>query len=229
MADQTFTIQVDAREVLSFFETLSRQTPFAVSKAINALMVHGQGIVQAQLSTEFTLRRKTFIERTVKVRQWANKRALIAEIGIDPTRDFLAKFEEGGRKRPIDGTALAVPIAVRRNKPTGLVIKNMALRSLQLRKHRTSGGMVQLKGLQRTFAVKGPTGGAVLQRVGRKGKGTATLAEEIARGSVRVVYAFKRSVPIPANLHFIETFQRDANAWPQFMEAAWAEAQATAR
>jgi hypothetical protein len=226
MADQTFTIQVDAREVLSFFESLSRQAPFAIKSALNDLMVHGQRLVQAQLGESFTLRRPEFIKRTVKVQQWATKTNLAAVIGIDPTRDFLAKFEEGGRKIP-KGRALAVPIAVRRTK-SDIVIKSMRVRELQLRAHRTSTGAVQLKGLKRTFTVKGPSGGAILQRVGRKAKGSS-LSAEIMAGSVRVAYAFKRSVPIPANLHFVETFQRDASQWPLFMEAAWKKAQATAR
>lgn len=220
-------IQVDAKPVLGQFDILSKQAPFAISLGVNNLMKHGQAIVQGNLSREFTLRRKPFIERTVKVREWAKKTSLVAEIGIDPERDVLAKFEEGGRKRP-QGSALAVPIAVRRGK-TGIVIKSMRVRELQLRAHRTSKGQVQLKGLKRTFAVKGPSGGAILQRVGRRPRGGASLAEEIARGTVRVAYAFKRSVPIPANLRFVETFMKDATNWSTFMEAAWERAQATAR
>lgn len=220
-------IRVDARDVLNQFEILNRQAPFAISLGVNNLMKHGQGVVQGNLEHEFTLRHAAFIKRTVKVREWANKAKLAAEIGIDPQRDVLAKFEEGGRKTP-RGRALAVPIAVRRGR-SGIVIKSMRVRELQLRAHRTAKGQVQLKGLKRTFAVKGPSGGAILQRVGRRPKGTASLADEIARGTVRVAYAFKRSVPIPANLQFVATFLKDADNWSTFMEAAWNHAQATAR
>jgi hypothetical protein len=222
----TLRIEVDARAVLSYLDSLSKQTPFAVKTALNNLMTHGQGLVQSQLSQSFTLRRKTFIERTVKVRKWASKTSLVAEIGIDPARDFLAKFEAGGRKTP-RGNFLTVPIAVRRNK-SDIIVKNMRVRELQLRAHRTATGAVQLKGRNRSFAIKGPTGGAILQRVGRRPRGT-TLAEEISSGSVRVLYAFKRSVPIPASLHFYSTFARDASEWPRFMTAAWEYALRTAR
>lgn len=221
------TIRVDARSALGFLNSLSRQAPFAISKAVNDLMVHGQRRVQAGLSEHFTLRRRTWVERTVKVQRWANKRSLVATVGIDPTRDVLAKFEAGGVKRPA-GKALAVPVEVRRGK-TGIVVKSLRVRELQLRAHRTASGAVQLKGLKRTFAVKGPTGGAILQRVGRRRKGTTTLAQEIAAGKVRVLYAFKRSVPIPASLHFYQTFQDDAKEWPRFMAAAWDAALRTAR
>lgn len=220
-------IKVDASEVLGMLNSLHKQAPFAISRALNNLAVSGQHEVQARLGTAFTLRRRVFVERTVKMLQFANKRALVAVVGIDPERDFLAKFEEGGQKRSLTGRSLAVPIAARRGK-TGIVVKSMRVRELQLRAQHTKSGAVQLKGLHRTFAVKGPTGGAILQRVGRKAKGR-TLSEEIAAGSVRVAYAFKRSVPIPASLQFYATFQRAAEKWPQFMEAAWAQALATAR
>ena len=221
------TIRVDARSALGFLNSLSRQAPFAISKAVNDLMVHGQRRVQAGLSEHFTLRRRTWVERTVKVQRWANKRSLVATVGIDPTRDVLAKFEAGGRKTP-RGNFLTVPVAVRRNK-SDIIIKSMRVRELQLRAHRTASGKVQLKGKHRTFALKGATGGVILQRVGRRRKGTATLAQEIAAGKLRVLYAFKRSVPLPASLHFYATFADDAKEWRRFMEAAWEHAMATAR
>ncbi|HMU61582.1 MAG TPA: hypothetical protein PKA66_07360 [Gemmatimonadales bacterium] len=221
------TIRVDVKDALGFFDRLHQQAPYAVSKGLNDLMLHGERQVQAQLPEHFTLRRKTFVERTVKVRQWASKRNLAASIGIDPSRNFLGKFEAGGTKTP-RGNFLTVPIAVRRTK-SDIVVKSMRVRELQLRAHRTASGKVQLRGKQRTFAIKGPTGGAILQRFGRRPKGTATLSEEIRRGTVRVAYAFTRSVPIPASLHFAETFRRDAKHWPEIMAAAWEYALATAR
>lgn len=221
------TIRVDARSALGFLNSLSRQAPFAISKAVNDLMLDGQRRVQTGLGEHFTLRRRTFVERTIKVRRWANKRSLVATVGVDPTRDFLAKFEAGGVKRPA-GRALAVPIEARRGK-TGVVVKSMRVRELQLRAQRTATGAVQLRGKHRTWAVKGPTGGAILQRVGRRRKGSATLAQEIAAGKVRVVYSFQRSVRLPASLHFREAFQETARAWPRFMAAAWDAALRTAR
>jgi len=39
----------------------------------------------------------------VKVKPFATKQNLLAEIGNDPKADFLAKFERGGTKRPREG------------------------------------------------------------------------------------------------------------------------------
>lgn len=221
------TIRVDARSALGYFNSLSRQVPFAASKAVNNLAVLGQRRVQAGLGERFTLRRRTFVERTVKMLRWANKRMLVATVAIDPRRDFLAKFEAGGVKKP-QGNFLTVPVAVRRNK-SDIIVKSMRVRELQLRAQRTSSGAVQLKGKHRTFALKGTTGGMILQRVGRRSRGAATLAQEIAAGRVRVLYAFKRSVPIPASLRFQSTFADSAKEWPRVFEAAWEQALATAR
>ena len=221
-------IKVDADEALGYFDRVSRQVPFATSRAINEALKSAQGIEQQHVLRSFTVRRPDFIIRTLKITQFADKRTLTGVLEVDPTRDMLAKFEEGGRKTPISGSALAVPIAVRRNK-SDIVLRSMRIRNLGLTAHRTQGGKVQLKGKFRTFTIKGPQGGAVLQRVGRKPKGS-DLASEISAGSVRVLYAFKRSVPIRANLRFTENVSKAVvEQWPKFMTEAFDFAVRTAR
>jgi hypothetical protein len=220
------TVRVDASKAVSLLDKLTKQFPYAVSRAINETMKKGQRQIQMGLHRAFTLRRETFMLRTIKIAQFAKKDALIGVIGVDPARDFLAKFEEGGRKYP-KGSALTVPVNVRRTK-SDIVVKSMRVRSLGLTAHRTAAGAVQLKGLHRTFAVKGPTGGAILQRVGRKPKG-GTLSEEIAGGSVRILYAFKRSVPIPANLKFMESMNDALALWQETFAKEFDNALRTAR
>lgn len=224
--DDVLQIKVDARQVLGVLGSLSRQAPYAISVGINKLMESGQAAQRAHDRDIFTVRREQFIDRTVKILQFAKKQTLTGIIGIDPKRDVLAKFEAGGLKKP-RGSMLAVPIAVRRNK-SDIVVKTMRVRELRLTPYTTKHG-TRLRGLQRTFTVKTAKGGAILQRVGRKPKGT-TLAEEIAAGSVRVAYAFKRSVPIPADLKFVDTMTKTAEReWESKMLAAWDQAQATAK
>lgn len=209
-----FSIKVDAKDVLGFFDSLSKQAPFATSLAINNVMKLGQQREQAHLGEAFTLRRQQFIERTVKILQFANKRTLTGVIGIDPTRDVLAKFEDQGVKRPTSGSALAVPISVKRGK-TDIVVKNMRVRALELRPVRSKSGEVTLKGKYGTFTVKTPTGGAILQRTGK--------------GQVKVLYAFKRSVPLPKNLEFTQHILSAVDEWPSIMGDAWDQAERTAK
>lgn len=212
MAD--LTLNVDAREVLGFFDGLSKQAPFAVSLGINNVMKLGQQREIAHIRGAFTLRRPQFIERTIKILQFANKRTLTGVIGIDPTRDVLAKFEDQGIKRPTSGSALAVPIQVKRGK-TDIVVKRMRVRALELRPVRSKTGKVTLKGKYGTFTVKTPQGGAILQRTGK--------------GQVKVLYAFKRSVPLPKNLEFTQQIVSAVDEWPRIMGEAWDHAVRTAK
>ena len=69
-----------------------------------------------------------------------------------------------------------------------------------------------------------------MQRIRARSKGARTLADEIAAGSVRVAYAFKRSVPIPKNLEFTKTILEAVNdGWERLMGEAWDKAVRTAR
>ena len=62
----------------------------------------------------FTIRR-AYVLQGVKFSKFSTKRDLEAIVEIDPTREFLFKFEEGGTVRP-RGTRLAVPDEVRRGR-----------------------------------------------------------------------------------------------------------------
>jgi len=221
-------IHVDAAEVLGWFASLSRQAPFALATGINDTLKLAQQRERAHLRESMTIRRPVFIDRSIKVSPFATKATLTGVIQIDPARDVLSKFEGGGEKRPLRGASLAVPVAVKRNK-SDVIIASMRVRALQLRPYRTNAGVVRLRGLKRTFTVKRAGGGLILQRVGRRAQG-GTLDVEIAGGSIRVLYAFKKSVPIPANLAFTSTVERAvANDWDRLILAAMDRATATAR
>lgn len=208
-------IHVDVTSAVAFFNDLQqRQLPFALSLALNRTAEDGQAAVRRHLTEAFTLRRKAFIERTIKIetRDRASKTKLFVDVGVDPTRDFLAKFELGGLKTPRSGKSLAVPIDVKRNK-ADVVAKPYRLKALGLHKVTTHKGKVRIIGEQRTFIA----GGAVLQRVGRKGQ-------------VRVLYALKPSVPIKPTLQFVDTMTRTVTQrWQPNFEGSFAFAVKTAR
>jgi hypothetical protein len=205
-----------ARDMLT--QIVQAQIPFALSKATNAVATDVQVAVRANLPGRFILRRKAFIERTVKILKFSNKRdrPIAAIVGIDPRFNFLAKFEQGGTKQAVGGGSLAIPVAARPT-PQSLVAKSLGIRALQLRKHVTKSGAIQLKGLLRSFTIKTATAALVMQRVGK-------------RGETRVLHVFKRSVPIRPLLGFLHTAERVVGAmWVRRASEALRDAVKNAR
>ncbi len=200
-------IVADLKPALDLTDRARRQVPFAASKALNDTIKQIQAAERAQIEKTFTLRRKQFVLRTVKINRqdFANKRNLRATVRIDPTRDFLAKFERGGVKRPHSGRSIAVPIDVKRGK-TGVGSRRLRPKALALRAHHTAGGKTQYRGEKRTFLVERGAFRGIFQRVGRR-----------RRSSIRLLYSLVTSVRIPASLRFERTARRVAT--PERLQA----------
>lgn len=215
-------IQVDDRTARAFLSDLEqRQIPFARALALNRTGDDGQAAVRKHLGQVFTLRRRDFIERTIKIenRDRATKTSPFVIVGIDPTRDVLAKFEIGGQKTPISGKALAVPINARRNK-SDIVAKPNRIKGLNLR--RVGNQIIGDKG---TFIA----GGAILQRVGKRSR-TVGPVQWGQDPNVKVLYAFEDSVPIQPALHFVDIMTHTVEQrWVPNFEGAFALAVRTAR
>lgn len=192
-----------------------QQIPFAMAKATNDITLEAREFLKDRNRSAFTIRRPWVLNGwRVKL---ANKRMspIKATLWLDPSRDFLAKFEDGGTKQSRTGRSLAVPLDARKS-PRSIVPAALRIPALQLRAHRTKGGKVQLKGLQRTFTVRTASHTLVLQRKGKN--------------NLLTLYAFKRSVPIPATLRFFDTVGAYVrNEWPNVMGEALAHAVRTAR
>jgi len=173
------TPKINSRRLRRDLKRDRGQIPFAMANAINDTMKQGQTAVRANLRRKFTLRRKQFIERSIKINRsdFANKRKLTARLHLEERADFLAKFEEGGEKRPEQGRFLAVPIDVKRSA-AGIVprrLRPQAIRGNPKIKHfRVSNvGLVQVLG---------------------RGKRRVT----------RLLYLFVRRVPIPRRPFFMQ-------------------------
>lgn len=187
---------------------IGRQAPYAASVALNTLANAAQRDIRAQLPGHFMLRRPQFIANTI-FRQpgvdFATKTKLQAAVGIHPTRDMLAKHEEGGSKRPLRSARLAVPVNVPRTG-AGLVKAAYQLKAL-----RTN---------QRAFRVD-PRGG------------DPVIAEQLGRGKnarIRVLYVLKRAVWLKPRLQFHETAERTIERdWEGAVHAGIARALETAR
>jgi hypothetical protein len=218
-----FEIRIRGLEALvGRFAQLSRQVPFATSKAINVTLNQGQEAMRRQVEGEFTLRRPTFILNTIKIAPGdrATKAKLVGTIRIDPDRDFLAPFEKGGTKRPIAGKSLAVPAEGLPRKRSDVIPARLRPKALDLTVHRTRTGKVQFKGQQRTFIVEKSTFNyGILQRVGR-GKGSRVM----------VLYWFQRSVEREPILRFEKTLREVVNRnWDKNLADAMDLAIRTAR
>lgn len=191
----TLKIDTNAAEVAKSLLFLFRdQIPFATSFAINHTAKGIQAEQREGMKKRFTIRR-AYVLQGVKVSKFSTKRDLEAHIQIDPKRDFLFKFEEGGITRP-RGTRFAVPDEVRRGK-TGVVSKVMRPRSLEFKFHGLGPKAEVFRGKRRTFMIRRPDGtGAIFQRIGRR---TST--------KLRMLFSFTSKAEIEPSLEFELTAQ----------------------
>lgn len=211
---------------------LTTQLPFAYSLGLNKLVTGAQQAIQRTLDERFTLRRREFVERTIYRKpgaDFATRSKLEASVRVNPERNQLAKFELGGEKRSRSGKDVAVPVfrehdrmrVIRPGDPLSVpmlmaAIKRSGGKVLHPRLHK---GQLRVRvDPNRVFLVTNEEGTFILQRLGPGDRNN------------RVLYWFRKSVPIPADLHFDETAMATvlANADATFADAL-AYAMETAR
>lgn len=201
-------------EVRRLLGGVEKQLPFAMAKAVNDITLEARDFLKDRNRQTFIIRRPWVLNGWRVRLARKSSTPIAARLWLDPTRDFLAKFEEGGSKQSRSGRSLAVPIEARPS-PRALVPKALHIRALNLRAHRTAAGKVQLKGANGAFVVRTAGHSLILQRKG---------------GQVNTLYVFKRSVPIPASLRFYDTIGAYVrNEWPHVMGEALAYAIRTAK
>lgn len=194
-------ISVDTRAVERLTATVSKQLAFAVSKAMNETVKAAQAAERAALPGKFTLRRKPWVEQSIKISTFAKKTALTAVLEVDPTRNVLAKFEAGGDKVGRSGGRVAIPIDVRRNK-SDIVPRTRSVRALL-----ASGKAYVQNGL-------------VLERLGSRRSGH----------ELRLAYLLKRSVRIRPRLGLVATTRQTfADEFSTTFAKAFADALRTAK
>jgi hypothetical protein len=210
---------------------LTAQLPYAESRALNATATDAQRAIQAALPSEFTLRQASFIVNSIYRKpgqDFATKTNLAATVRVNPERNFLAKFEAGGRKTA-SGNSLAVPIIRESNRM--LIIRRGDALSVQrlMDSVRNRGGKILnakvRKGLlkvvadpDKVFLVQSGKGTFLVQRTGPGPRDT------------RVLWEFEKSVPIKPQLHFDDIAMRAAlQFWERNFNDALADAIATAK
>jgi hypothetical protein len=207
-------LSADTKELASKFGTLQRTAKQGVANAINRTAEEFQEAQRRHMRAVFTIRRPLFIHNSVKIKPFAKRTKLEATVLIDPPggqarASILTQHEDGGTKRPRDGSRIAVPIDARRGK-AGLVNKSERIKALNL--HKEGGRVV---GDKRTYMVRGRNGNVVIVRRTGKGKNSKT----------RILYALEKGVPLQRRLRFVETARRIVRArYPRNLQAGLQEA-----
>lgn len=208
-------VRVNIDPVLSQVKDLTRQLPYITHKAVDATSKDAQKAIQQSLATHFILRRPEFIQRTIKHLQFSRKGAPTAILGIDPSRDFLAKFEAGGEKFAYQGR-LAVPIEARATKQQ---IIPKAQRPSQLG--------------PKAFTILTKHGKTLLVQRISKAAATKRHKKGIITGPdprLKILYVLQPSVPIAPRLHFTDiAYATAVKQWPINAKAALALAIRTTR
>ena len=203
-------------QTAAYLTAIHKQIRYGLSLAVNETTDYAQVAIKAQVGRSFTLRRAEFVRNTVvrlKARgDFATKRVTTGTIRIDDRvdskgrrRDYLAKFVQGGQKRPTSGSSIAVPVNAKRNA-SGIITNANRPRQLMGK-----------KGYERITTDRGKD---LLVQFGGRG----------ARARVTVLYALKRFVPIRAQFPMFTVADRAVSAsWPVAVHNGLTNAFATAK
>lgn len=204
------TIKVEgAEEVNALLAKLPTNARYGAALGMNRTMDEAQARVKSTLSGRFTLRRKAFIENTIyrKPREdFATKDKLEARVQVNPERDFLAKFEEGGDKHPTGGRkALGIPVLGGARPTRGaLVPEKFKLKALFFSKQ---GLLSQAKAIASTVKKSGRK--ALLKASGKSYVSMNGKVFEIVGTKksprLKLLWVFKQSVRIAPRLKFVAT------------------------
>lgn len=215
------TVSTDTTGASRFLRTLFRdQLPFATSKAINATATDFQREQRQHMRSIFTVRNKLFVDRSVKIKPFANKRRLEATVSILPPggtsrADIIGKFEQGGFKIP-RGRHLTVPDEVKRSK-RGAITKAKRPRAFGFELHGRGPEATVFRGQKRTFMIVRRSGGGAIFKRSRKRQ-------------VKQLFSLTDRARIPASLDFEENARRTVNtAFSRRFDEAFSRAVRSAR
>lgn len=233
-------ISIDVKPLTQFLGDFEqRQVPYALSQTLNDTAKLFQYRQRQHMGSIFTIRRKQWVDNSVKITEFANKRKLVATVEIQAPgnknrSDILAKFEDQTLKTPKDGHSLAIPANAKRNA-SDIITKGQRPRAFNFRevigpKHVAPlkknvrsgvlrGALKVYEGDKKTVMIKNANGqGVILQRVGR-GK----------RAGMRLLYTLAPKARLTPNLQFITHAREAATHFAEFFKARFAEAMRSAR
>ncbi len=208
------TVSIDIGPAVKALGNLGRQMNYATSRAINGVMYEAQAQIRRELGQHFTVRRRSFIEQSIKVKP-TNKNSLQGAIGVFPRPnssidEALAAQEFGGDRPNPNGGRVAVPLAAR---PTPTAI--------------TPPGKWPGK-LKNTFTLKGKKGfDLLLQRTKKPVHGPVQKGHD---PNLKVMYALAPRIHVHKRWNFVSTVMDvTRRLLPQRMQQELANALRTAK
>jgi hypothetical protein len=229
-------IRVDGRATESWLERLfADQLPYATSVALNHTAKAVQAAIRASIERHFTIRRP-WVLQGITIPRFSDKRdqPMVVTVQLDPQRAFLGKFEAGGAKAGSPELPIAIPSTALRpsfagSVPLAFYPKNLRLAArrgvtgfLPALRHRTSGGVEQLQGKERTFVLDQTMFGVAV----------AGIYQRVGPGphDIRLLWTYKAHIPIPARLRYYATaLETVQGTWSDAYAAAFTQAVRTAR
>jgi hypothetical protein len=182
-----------------------RQAPFATSLAINMTVKGLQHEQREGMRKRFNIRR-SYVLQGVKISKFSTKQDLTAHIEIDPKRNFLFKFEDGGVTKP-RGSRFAIPSEARRTK-AGVVSKAQRPKALGFKLHGKGPKAEVHRGKRRTVMIRKPDGsGGIFQRLGPRGRPRRKRGQKRI-GKFRLLFSFSPRARIEPTLEFEITARR---------------------
>jgi hypothetical protein len=200
----TIRVDTNAVEVGEGLRFLFRdQVPFATARAINKTAEQFQKVQRDHMSSIFLVRRKPFIDRAVKIKPFARKTSLFADVSIDPPggqarASILTQHETETVKTP-RGRRVAIPDKIRRS-PRTVVRKALRPANLGLR----DAGTIDVGG---TTATLGVAPGGIYSIRRPDGSGGIFRRRHRDRPYERL-YVFRPQVPLTPELNFVKNADR---------------------
>lgn len=238
-------ISVDTGPLTRYLDDFEqRQVPYALSGMLNDIAELHQYRVRERTSNIFTIRRKDFVDRSVKVTKFAKKNDLVSAVAIESPgggarSDIIGKFENQTQKTPHMGhRSIVVPVDVKRskadliqagNRPKAFNFKliggSHAAKATKGMTKRTAGGVLRgalqvFQGEKNTIMIRNAQGaGVILQRTGRGRK----------HEGLKLLYRLTPKVKLTPDLHFMLIAREAASHAKGFFAARFATAMSTAK
>ncbi|WVR18326.1 hypothetical protein y223_00046 [Bordetella phage PY223] len=174
----------------------------AAKAALSKTVLQVQHAERIELNRMFTVRKAAFMRNRVKIFKFpkATPDGLVAVIGInDKVRGsplLLATFEDGGKKSPVQGSRVAIPITGGKARPAFRKSVPPSMRIDRLNFQKNKGGIPI--GVKRTFILPTKRGEyAVFQR-GPGGRSTGPDK------GMSPLYIFRNTVSLKKRMQFVK-------------------------
>lgn len=197
----TIKIKTNAAEINRNLSGQIKKVGQAGKAALSKTVLQVQHAERIELNRMFTVRKAAFMRNRIKITKFPSADNLTTTIGIDDnvrgSKLLLSQFEDGGKKLPVSGSRVAVPLTggkarkdFKKGVAPSLRIDRLALHSQVNRKGK--GGAIV--GSKRTFILPTKKGEYALFQ--RGGKGSSSEASPL--------YLFRNNVSLKKRMKFVK-------------------------